>query len=85
MVIGLFHQLPEELINSLIVTGQRHANATRLDFNRTLQLQEKKSEQKEKLAKEKKLKASMQDFMNASYLYQQYNSPHFSVTATQAF
>ena len=27
-VIGLFHQLPEELTDSLIVTGQRHANAT---------------------------------------------------------
>jgi hypothetical protein len=27
-VIGLFHQLPEELTNSLIVTGRRHANAT---------------------------------------------------------
>jgi hypothetical protein len=33
--------------------------------------QEVKSEQKEKLAKEKKLKASMEDFMNASYLHQQ--------------
>ncbi len=27
-VIGLFHQLPEELTDSLIVTGRRHANAT---------------------------------------------------------
>ncbi len=27
-VIGSFHQLPEELTNSLIVTGRRNANAT---------------------------------------------------------
>jgi hypothetical protein len=37
------------------------------------------------LAKEKRLKASMQDFMNASYLHQQYNSPCCSKTATEAF
>ncbi len=84
-VIGLFHQLPEELTDSLIVTGRRHANATQQDFNRRLRLQEEKSEQKEKLAKEKRLKASMQDFMNASYLHQQYNSPRCSKTATEAF
>jgi hypothetical protein len=84
-VIGLFHQLPEELTNSLIVTGRRHANATQWDFNRRLQLQEEKSGQKEKLAKEKRLKASMQDFMNASYLHQQYNSRRCSKTATEAF
>ena len=70
-VIGLFHQLPEELIDSLIVTGRRYAKATWIDFNKRLCKQEEKSEQKEKLAKEKKLKASMEDFMNASYLHQQ--------------
>ncbi len=84
-VIGLFHHLPEELTNSLIVTGWRHTCASRQDFNRRLRLQEEKSEQKEKLAKEKKLKASMQDFMNASYLHHQYNSPRCLMTATQAF
>ncbi len=35
-VIVLPHQLPEELTNSLIVTGRRHANAIGLDFNRRL-------------------------------------------------
>ncbi len=83
-VIGLFHQLPEELTNSLIVTGRRHAKATRRDFNRKLRMQEEKSEQKEQLAKEKKLKASQQDFMNASYLHQQYTSPHCSITVAEA-
>ncbi len=77
-VIGLFHQLPEELMDSLIVTGRRHANATRRDFNKRLRKQEEKSAQKENLAKEKKLKDSMDDFMNASYLHQQYNSPRCS-------
>jgi hypothetical protein len=49
-----------------------------------LRKQKEKSEQKEKLAKEKKLMSSMIDFMNASYLHQQYNSPHCSMTAGQA-
>jgi hypothetical protein len=35
--------------------------------------------------KEKRLKASMQDFMNASYLHQQYNSPCCLMTAMEAF
>ena len=47
--------------------------------------QDEKSEQKEKFAKEKKLKCSMLDFMNASYLHQQYNSPRCSMTAGQDF
>jgi hypothetical protein len=84
-MIGIFHWLPEELTDSLIVTGRRHGKATRRDFNRMLRLQEEKSEQKEKLAREKKLKASKDDFMNASYLHQQYNSPHCSMTASKAF
>jgi hypothetical protein len=84
-VLGLFHQLPEELTNSLIMTGWRHANATLQDFNRRLGLQEEKSEKKEKSKKEKRLKASMQDFMNSSYLHQQYNSPRCLMTATEAF
>ncbi len=81
-MIGLFHQLPKLLTNSLIVTGRRHVKATRMDFNRRLRLQEEKSEQKEKAAKEKRMKASMQDFMNASYLHQQYESLHCSMTMT---
>ena len=84
-MIGIFHRLPEELTDSLIITGRRHSKATRQDFNRRLRLQEEKSEQKEQLAKEKKLKASREDFMNASYFHQQYNSPRCSMTAPQAF
>ena len=72
-MIGIFHQLPEELTDLLIITGRRHSKATRQDFNRRLRLQEEKSEQKEQPAKEKKLKASREDFMNASYFHQQYN------------
>ena len=66
----IFSELPEELMDSLIVTGRRHADATRRDFNKKLRKQEEKSAQKEKLAKEKKLQASMDDFMNASCLHQ---------------
>jgi hypothetical protein len=84
-VIGLFHQLPEELTDSLIITGQRNANATQRDFTNRLSKQEEKSEQKEKLAMEKKLKSSILDFMNKSYLHQQYDSPRCSMTAFQAF
>jgi hypothetical protein len=84
-VLGLFHQLPDELTDSLIVTGHRNANATRRDFTKRLRKQEEKFEQKEKLAEEKKLKSSILDFMNASYLRQQYNSPRCSMTAGQAF
>ena len=83
-VLDLFHQLPEELTDSLIVMGKRHAKATRRDFNRKLRMQEEKSEQKEKLAKEKKLAASKQDFLNASYLHQQYTSPRCSTTVAEA-
>ena len=54
-VIGLFHQLPEELTDSLIVTGRRHVNATRRDFNKRLRKQEEKSAQK-KLGKGEKSK-----------------------------
>jgi len=81
----IFSELPEELMDSLIVMGRRHADATRRDFNKKLRKQEEKSAQKEKLAKEKKLQASMDDFMNASYLHQQYNSPRCSMTAVQVF
>ena len=84
-VIGLFHWLPEDLTDSLMVTGQRLADATRRDFNKKLCKQEEKSTQKEKLANEKKLQASTDDFMNASYFHQQYNSPHCSMTAMQVF
>ena len=69
-VLGLFHQLPDELIDSLIVTGRRNAIATQRDFTKRLRKQEEKSEQKDKLGKEKKLKSSMLDFMNASCLHQ---------------
>ena len=48
-VLGLFHQLPEELTDSLIVKGRQNANATRRDFTKRLRKQEEKSEQKEKL------------------------------------
>jgi hypothetical protein len=84
-VIGLFHELAEELTDALIVTGRRHATATRIDFNKRLRKQEEKSEQKEKLAKEKKQKAAKKEFINASYLHQQYNSPRCSMTAVQVF
>ena len=47
-------------------------------------MQEEKSEQKEKLAKEKKLTASKQDFLNASYLHQQYTSPRCSTTVAES-
>ena len=85
-VLGLFHQLPDELTDSLIVTGRQNAIATQRDFTKRLRKQEEKSEQKEILAKEKKLKSSILDFMNASYLlHQQYNLPCCSMTAGQAF
>jgi len=48
-VLGLFHRLPEELTDSIIVTGHQNANATRRDFTKRLRKQEEKSEQKEKL------------------------------------
>ena len=67
------------------MTGRRHATATRIDFNKRLRKQEEKSEQKEKLAKEKKQKAAKKEFINASYLHQQYNSPRCSMTAGQVF
>jgi membrane protein DedA with SNARE-associated domain len=42
------------------VTGRRHGKAALRDFNSRLRLQEEKYEQKEKIVKEKKLKASME-------------------------
>ena len=46
-VICLFHELPEELTDSLIVTGQMQSNATCKDFNKLLHRQEERSEEKE--------------------------------------
>jgi len=66
------------------VTGKRHAKARQQDFKRKLRMQEEKSEQKEKLAKDKMLTASKQDFLNASYLHQQYTSPRCSTTVAVA-
>ena len=40
-VLGLFHQLPDELTNSLIVTGRRNANVTRRDFTKRLRKQKR--------------------------------------------
>jgi hypothetical protein len=43
------------------------------------------SEEKEKFAREKEMKTSMQHFMNASYLHQQYNSLCCSMTLSAVF
>jgi hypothetical protein len=44
-VVGSFHQLPEELTDKLIVTGQMQSNATCKDFDKLLFRQEEKTEE----------------------------------------
>ena len=83
--IGLFHELCTELQDSLVVTGKRHAETTRNNFAKALCRQRVARAEKAKIAKDKKLKSSQRDLIEAMCLWEQYHSPACWNTAADAF
>ena len=82
---GLFHQLPWELQDSLMVCGKKHADQTRKGFAEVLRQESVAKEEKAQFAREKRLKSAEDDLILASYLHQQYDSPRCCKTAKEAF
>ena len=83
--IGLFHEMPTELTDTLIVTSKRHAKESRRRFTASLDEQAAESEKKMKALRGKKLTAAQGTLIDAMYLNQQYNSPRCWLTEKQAF
>ena len=66
--MGLFHQLPSELTDSLIVTAKRQSKTTRRAFNDALTAQAASREEKQKALCNKKLDVVEEEFIGALYM-----------------
>jgi hypothetical protein len=83
--VGLFHDLPVELQDSLVVTSKRHAPESHEKFNESLWRQRERRYEKKAAAMDKKLQGEMAQVMANSYLWQKYDSPRCCKTAKEAF
>jgi len=83
--VGLFHELPVELQDSLVVTSKRHVSESRQKFNESLRRQRERRYEKKAVARDKKLQGEMTQVMANSYLWQKYDSPRCCKTAKEAF
>ena len=83
--VGLFHDLPVELQDSLVVTSKSHAPESRQKFNESLRRQQERRYEKQVAARDKKLQGEMAQVMTNSYLWQKYDSPRCCKTAKEAF
>ena len=83
--VGLFHQLPSELTDSLIVSAKRQADKSRRTFNEALRVQAAAREEKQKALRDNKIKAAEEILIAASYLHQQYHSPRCWRSKKQSF
>jgi hypothetical protein len=79
--VGLFHDLPVELQDSLVVTSKRHAHESRQKFNESLRRQRERRYEKKAAARDKKLQGEMAQVMANSYLWQKYDSSRCCKTA----
>jgi hypothetical protein len=83
--VGLFHELPPELQDSLVVTSKRHAPESRQKFRESLWMQNEQRFEKKKAARDKKLEGKMTQVMVNSYLWQTYDSPWCCKTSMDGF
>jgi hypothetical protein len=72
--VGLFHKLPVELQDSLVVTSKRHAPGSRQRFQESLCMQRERQFEKKMAVRDKKMEREMAQVMANSYLCQKYNS-----------
>ena len=83
--VGLFHDPPVELQDSLVITSKRHAPESRQNFNESLRRQREQQYEKKAVARDKKLQGEMTQVMANSYLWQKYDSTRCCKTAKDAF
>ena len=83
--VGLFHELPLELQDSLVVTSKRNAPESHQKFRESLQMQRERRFEKKKAAGDKKLEGEMSQVMANSYLWQKYDSPRCCKSLKEAF
>ena len=67
--VGLFHELPLELQDSLVVTSKRNAPESRQKFHELLWMQRERRFEKKKAARDKKLEGEMTQVIANSYLW----------------
>ena len=72
---GLFHQLPEELTDSLLSMAKKHSARARKDFQVGLERQRAARIEKMKMFESAKLKSAVDENVDALYLHQQFFSP----------
>ncbi len=82
--IGLFHELPVELQDSLVVTSKWHAPESCQKFHESLCLQREQQFEKKKAAWNKKLEGEMTQVIANSYLWQQFDSPRCCKSSKEA-
>ncbi len=69
--LGLFHNLSEELQNSLLSLCKKQAASARKNFARDLKRQNEVQKAKKDVAKQLKLDAAKNDHLTAIYFFQQ--------------
>ena len=67
--IGLFHKLPIELQESLVITSKRKAPELRQKFRESLQMQREHCFEKKQAARNKMVEGEMAQVMANSYLW----------------
>ena len=83
--LGLFHELPSELTDSLIAVSKKNAHQVRRTFNDSLKRQSAARELKQKTLRNNKLEIARAGLVDALYLHQQYDSPRCWKTKDQAY
>ena len=83
--MGLFHELPSELTDSLIAVSKKNAFQMSRTFNESLNRQSAARELKQKTLRDNKLKVLKEGLVDALYLHQQYDSPRCWRTKEQAY
>ena len=73
--MGLFHELPSELTDSLVSVSKKNAFQVSRKFNESLKQQSAARELKQKKLRDNKLKVLKEGLVDALYLHQQYDSP----------
>jgi len=72
---GCFHSLPIELQQSIIETARRGAANVRKCFDDALHKQKESRQQKEEIARRKKIATCREEYIVAIELWEQYHSP----------
>ena len=69
-----FHLLPSELQNTALLTAKWNQKSHRYDFKVSMVEQLEMKRRKEEIILENKLENTLEDYINALYLFEQYNS-----------